>query len=141
MRKMCKIKAYDDRATRQSTRIVAIILGIVFVVFGAVLRIRYAIPVGAIIVIATIMQKNTFITTEGIDIEYDYIVHKHVMKWDFDEITDIHIEQVKDKRFIVLYFLRGVMTRRLVFYKEDVDEVLLQAKNKNPNIHIEDVDS
>lgn len=85
------------------------------------------------------MQKNTFVTEAGIDIEYDFLVHKHTISWAFEEITDIHKEQVKDKATVVLYFLKGVMSRRLAFYRTDI-EILAMAKDRNPNIHIEDVD-
>ncbi|MGF6376792.1 hypothetical protein M2140_001870 [Clostridiales Family XIII bacterium PM5-7] len=137
---MDKIKAYDDRAMRKSTRIASLIMGVVLIALGFFSTVKYSAIIGVVLIAATIMQKNTYISKDGIDIEYDFILYKHVISWKFDEITDIHIEDVPDRRFQVLYFLREVMTRRLVFRRDEIERVLEMAKTCNEKIHVEYVD-
>lgn len=137
---MHKIKAYDDKAMRKSTKIAAIIMGIGLIVFGFFSTVKYSAIIGIILLLAVLMQKETYVTEEGIDVEYDFIVHKHVISWKFDEISDIHIEEPADRNYRVLHFLRGAMSRRLIFRRNEFEEVIQMATDRNKEIHVEQID-
>ena len=39
-----------------------------------------------------------------------------------------------------MHFLKDVMTRRLLFSRDEVDQVLQMAKSRNSAIHVENID-
>jgi len=137
---MDRIKAYDDKALRKSTRVVGIIAGIALIAMGFLGGVKYSAVIGIILILAVIMGKETYVTEEGISVEYDFLVYKHVMEWTFEEITDIHIEDAPNRAYQVLYFQKDVMTRRLIFRRTEIDAVKQMARQKNPDIHIEKVE-
>ena len=57
-----------------------------------------------------------------------------------EEIQEIHKELSPDKKKYALHIMRDVMSRRLVFYIPDAEEVIGLALEKNPAIHVADVD-
>lgn len=137
---MDKIKAYDDKALRKSTRIAGVIAGIALIAMGFLGDVKYSAIIGIILLLAVIMGKATYVTEEGISIEYDFLVYKHIMGWAFEEITDVHIEDAPNREYQVLYFQKDVMTRRLIFRRTEVEAVKQMARQKNPGIHIEKVE-
>ncbi|MCI5687252.1 MAG: hypothetical protein MR303_01955 [Emergencia sp.] len=136
---MDKIKAYDDRAMRKSTKFAAIVFGTGLIVFSFYSTVKYSAIIGVVLLLAVIFQKETYVSREGVVLAYDFIVRKHKIVWSFEEITDIHIEYVADPGYVVLHFLRDVMSRRLVFRKQELEQVLELAKSVKPDIHIENV--
>jgi hypothetical protein len=136
---MNKIKAYDEKAMRKSTKIAAMIAGVALIVLGIFTSAKYSIPVGVVLLLATVMEKDIYITEEGIEVVYNLFAFKYADKWSFNSITDIHKEEVSDNKFYVLHFMKDVMSRRVVFLIEDVDEVIRLALEKNGNIHLADV--
>lgn len=136
---MDKIKAYDDRAMRKSTKFAAIVFGTGLIVFSFYSTVKYSAIIGVVLLLAVIFQKETYVSREGVVLAYDFIVRRHKIVWSFEEITDIHIEYVADPSYVVLHFLRDVMSRRLVFQKQELEQVLELAKSVKPDIHIENV--
>lgn len=136
---MARIKAFDDRALRKSTRVAAVIAGIALIALGLVSTVKYSALIGVILLLAVVFGKETYATEEGISVEYDFLVFKHVIKWDFAEITDIHLEGIKGSHQ-GMHFLKDVMTRRLLFSRDEVDQVLQMARSRNEAIHVENID-
>lgn len=136
---MARIKAYDDRALRKSTRIAAMIAGIGLIALSVFPSVRYSALIGIVLLLAVIIGKETYVTEDGISVEYDFLLFKHVIRWDFTEITDIHLETVKGAHQ-AMHFLKGVMSRRLLFSRNEASQVLQMAKDHNSAIHIEDID-
>lgn len=136
---MDKIKAYDDRAMQTSTKIAAIVFGVALIGLSFYATVKYAAVIGVVLLLAVIFQKETYVSQEGVVLAYDFIVFRHKIVWTFDEITDIHIEYVKDPQYVVLHFLRDVMSRRVVFQKKQLEQVLELARSAKPGIHIENV--
>ena len=89
---MDKIKAYDDRAMRKSTKFAAIVFGTGLIVFSFYSTVKYSAIIGVVLLLAVIFQKETYVSREGVVLAYDFIVRKHKIVWSFEEITDIHIE-------------------------------------------------
>lgn len=138
---MRKYKAYDEKAMRTSTRIAALIGGVALIILGILTTAKYSIPVGIIIILATIMKKETYVTIYGIEVVYDVFFFKHKDCWSFEDITDIHRETVPDNRYYVLHFMKDVMSRRIVFTKEDASEIVDMALEMNDKIHFDEVDN
>ncbi len=138
---MDKIKAYDERAMKKSTKMAALLMGAGLIIFGFWSSVRYSAVIGVILILAVVFQKETYICREGIVLAYDFIIYKHKIVWNFDEISDIHIENAGNSTYVILHFLRDVMTRRLVFSKEEADRVLELAERANAHIHIEEMKS
>lgn len=138
---MDRIQAYDDKAMRKSTRIATLIFGAGLIAFSICFSEQYSAMIGVVFILAVIFRKEIYVSREGVVLAYDFILYKHKISWPFEEITDIHIERVPDPQYVVVHFLRGVMSRRLVFRARELDNVLELAKSVTPGIHIEDVES
>lgn len=136
---MVKIKAYDDRALSKCTRVAAVIAGSALIILGIFSSVKYSAVIGIVLLLAVVIGKETYATEEGISMEYDFLVFKHVIQWDFAEITDIHLENVKGGHQ-GMHFLKDVMTRRLLFSRDEACQVLQMAQSRNHVIHIEDID-
>lgn len=136
---MARIKAYDDKALSKSTRVAAFIAGIALIVLAVFSTVKYSALIGIVLLLAVIFGKETYVSEEGISVEYDFILFKHVIGWDFEEITDIHLEKIKGGHQ-GLHFLKDVLTRRLLFGRDEVEEVLRMAKRRNSTIRIEDLE-
>ena len=136
---MDKIKAYDDRTMRKSTKFAAVIFGAGLIVFSFYSTVKYSAIIGVVLLLAVVFQKETYVSKEGVVLAYDFILRKHKIVWSFEEITDIHIEYVADPNYVVLHFLRDVMSRRLVFQKRELEQVLELARSVKTDIHIENV--
>lgn len=136
---MDKIRAYDERTMKKSTRAAALVMGAGLIIFGFWSSVRYSAVIGVLLILAVVFQKETYICREGIVLSYDFVIYKHKIIWNFDEISHIHIEHADSSTYVVLHFLRDVMTRRLVFCREEADRVLQLAKQANEHIHIEEI--
>ena len=130
----------DVKVMKKSTRITALIAGVGLLVMGVVIRSVYTSLVGALLLAAMALNKKTAVTERGIEITYDIGVFKRVDLWRFEEIQEIHKELSPDKKKYALHIMRDVMSRRLVFYIPDAEEVIGLALEKNPAIHVADVD-
>lgn len=137
---MDNIKAYDDRQMKKSTKVVAVIacIGLIGVCIYA--PSIYSISIAVLVIPALMLQKNMYVAEDGIEIQYKVLWIDYRSTWDFKEISDIHMEKAPDNRFYILHFMKDVMSRRMIFYKEDVDEIYERASKRNPDIHIAEVD-
>ncbi len=66
---MDKIKAYDDKALRKSTRIAGVMAGIALIAMGFLGDVKYSAIIGIILLLAVVMGKATYVTENGISIE------------------------------------------------------------------------
>ena len=132
--------AIDDKALRKSTRIAAIAGGVALIVLAVVIRSLYTGLVGAVLLAAMMLNKKVAMTEEGLVVTYDVVFYRYYEKWRFDEIQEIHKELSPDGRRYALHIMKDVMSRRLVYSISDADKVIELALEKNPNIHVADVD-
>ena len=104
------------------------------------MRSVYTIIVGALILLAMVLQKKTAVTERGIEVTYDMILFKRVELWSFDEIQEIHKELSPDGNRYALHMMKDIMSKRLVFPIPVAEEVIALALAKNPRIHVAFVD-
>lgn len=132
--------AIDDKALRKSTRIAAVGGGIALIVLAVIIRSLYTGLVGAVLLAAMMLNKKVAMTEEGLVVTYDVVFYKYCEKWGFDEIKEIHKELSPDGRRYALHIMKDVMSRRLVYSIPDTEKVIELAMEKNPNIHVANVD-
>lgn len=137
---MSEIKVLNDRKRSKSTLILLAILGAAFLTLGIQLRAWYGILAGALLLCSTLFQKYTLVDEDGITIVYDARVYKYREEWPFEQILTLHRETGKDPSKLMLHFMKGAMSRRLMFDVGDAQQVIDLALRKNPNIEFGDVD-
>jgi hypothetical protein len=137
---MNEFKVLNDRKRRLSTRIAAVIFGVVIVVLGIAFASPIGILLGPFLVWSAFFNKYTLVNPEGIIVHYDAVLFKYKEAWLFDDISNLHRETVKDPKYIVLHFTRRALSKRLIFEKEDAQKIIDLALQKNSKIHFEDVD-
>ncbi len=136
---MKEYTSIDLKETRKSTRIIAIILGLILIAISIVRLTWYGGILGAIIIAAMIMDKKTVVCEEGIVVRYDVIVYQYKEVWPWEDIQEIHKELAPDGKRLALHFMKEIMSKRLVFSIPAAQEVMEFAKAMNPKIHIGEV--
>ena len=129
----------DTGKMRKSTRITAIAAGLFFIGLGIIRPSIYAALIGAAIIAAMLLSKETVVCKEGIVVRYDAIVYQYKEVWPWEEIKEIHKELSPDCKQYGLHFMKDIMTKRVVFPIPEAKEVLEFAKEMNPEIHIGNV--
>lgn len=124
------------KALKKSTRICAIIAGIGLIVLAFYLRSIYTGIVGLLLLGAALQGKTIKVTEEGVVMEYDLFFIKHRDVWPFEEISDIHTEPSPDGKKMALHVMRDIMSKRLVFMPIVAKRVIELALEKNPAIHV-----
>lgn len=138
---MREFVSIDTKRMKRSTRIAAVIAGLVLIGIAIFLHSLYTGLVGAIILAAMALSKKTAMTEEGLVVTYDALLYKYYEKWTWDQIEEVHKELSPDRANMALHVMKGIMSRRLVYTRSDADKVLELIKEKNPNINIAYVDS
>ena len=129
----------DTRQPRKSTRIAAIVAGLLFIGLGIIRPSIYAALIGIVIIAAMLLSKETVVCEEGIVVRYDAMVYKYKEVWPWEEIEEIHKELSPDCKQYGLHFMKDIMSKKLVFPIPEAKEVLEYAREMNPKIHIGNV--
>ena len=137
---MRKYVSYDRKALRKSTRIAAVVAGIFMIVLAIFIRSIHAAFIGIVILLAMVLQKEIAMTEDGLEVNYDMIVYQYKELWPYEEIEDIHKELSPDGTKMALHVMKDVMSRKLIYDLPVYEEVIALALEKNPKIHVADVD-
>ena len=86
----------DTKQMRKSTRIAAIAAGLFFIGLGIIRPSIYAGLIGAVIIAAMLLSKETVVCEEGIVVRYDAILYQYREVWPWEEIKEIHKELSPD---------------------------------------------
>lgn len=132
--------AIDDKALKKSTRIAAVAGGTALILLAVFICSLYTGLVGVVLLAAMMLNKKVAVTDEGLVVTYDVVFYKYYEKWGFEEIKEIHKELSPDGRRYALHIMKDVMSRRLVYSVTDAEKVINLALEKNPYIHVADVD-
>lgn len=110
-----------------------------FLLVGGVLSKFYFVCVFAVLyMLVLVMQKSVVATERGLEIFHEMLITSNYEFWDWKEIRAIAQENnPKYPEYTVLYFTKGDRTKRLVFYKKDVDEVFMLARKGNAGLTIQ----
>ncbi len=137
---MSEIKVLNDRKRTKGTIFLLAILGAALLALGAYTRAWYGIAAGIMLLASTLFHKETLVDENGITIVYDARIYRYREEWPFDQIVTLHREVGKNPSLIMLHFMKGAMSRRLMFEAEDAARVIELALDKNPRIQFGDVD-
>ena len=110
-----------------------------FIGLGIIRPSVYAGLIGAVIIAAMLLGKETVVCEEGIVVRYYAILYQYKEVWPWEEIKEIHKELSPDCKQYGLHFMKDIMTKRVVFPIPEAKEVLEFAKEMNPEIHIGNV--
>ena len=137
---MRKYVSYDRKALRKSTRIAAIVAGIFMIGLAVYIKSWHAAFIGIVILLAMVLQKEISMTEEGLEVNYDMVVYQYRELWPYDHIEDIHKELSPDGTKMALHVMKDVMSRKLIYDLDVYKDVIALALEKNPKIHVADVD-
>ena len=137
---MRKYVSYDRKALRKSTRIAAIVAGIFMIGLAVYIKSWHAAFIGIVILLAMVLQKEISMTEEGLEVNYDMVVYQYRELWPYDEIEDIHKELSPDGTKMALHVMKDVMSRKLIYDLDVYKDVIELALEKNPKIHVADID-
>lgn len=138
---MRKFVSADTKALKKSTRIAAIVAGVALTIMSIFIQSLYTGLVGVVILAAMMLQKEISMTEEGLEVNYDVVLYKYRELWSYEEIKEIHKELGPDGTKYALHIMKDVMSRRLVYSISDAEKVIQLALEKNPSIHVADVDN
>lgn len=134
---MKKISILNDRCIKKEYKILLFLIGMFLVTTNIVNKNIIEIIIGIILIYIPFFNKITIITEEGIEIHYSGLIYKHKELIDFNQLTNIRIEYVKNKT--ALHFLKNHIGKRLILKNEDVQCVIELAKLKNNNIYFDEM--
>ncbi|MBR3756258.1 MAG: hypothetical protein IKK48_04030 [Firmicutes bacterium] len=137
---MRKYVSYDRKALRKSTRIAAVVAGIFMIGLAVYIKSWHAAFIGIVLLLAMVLQKEIAMTEKGLEVNYDMIVYQYKELWTYEEIEDIHKELSPDGTKMALHVMKDVMSRKLIYDLDVYEEVIALAQEKNPKIHVADVD-
>lgn len=124
---------------KESTRLIALALGVLCLGYGIYAKSFYSIIVGALVALAMMMKKEIAVTEDGVQITYEIFFVKRVDLWKFEDIREIHKEPSPDGREMALHVMKEVMSRKLIFPMSVYRDVIALAQEKNPKIHVANV--
>ena len=110
------------------------------IVLAIFIRSIHAAFIGIVILLAMVLQKEIAMTEDGLEVNYDMIVYQYKELWPYEEIEDIHKELSPDGTKMALHVMKDVMSRKLIYDLPVYEEVIALALEKNPKIHVADVD-
>ncbi|HKM28769.1 MAG TPA: hypothetical protein VJY37_03715 [Anaerovoracaceae bacterium] len=138
---MQEYKAINDREMKKSTRIVAVCFGFGLIAVGIFILSIYTALVGAVILLAVILNKSMIVREDGVHVIYDMAFFKYQEFWSFEDIIEIQKEQPPDRTQMALHFTKeSLMAKRLIFGFREADSVIELATSKNPKIEVHDVE-
>ncbi len=135
---MQNIYTLNERKNKKSTRLIAIIMGVIMLGLGIYITSIYGIICGTLILTTGFFRKTTFVNEEGIFITYDARIYKYHELWSFTDITEVHMENGYDSSKKRLHFTKGSMSKMLVFNSLDANKVIDIAIKQNPKIHLDE---
>lgn len=137
---MRKYVSEDRRALRKSSRILAIIAGFGLLGLAIYIQSIHAGFIGAVLLLVMILQKEIAMTENGLEVTYDMVVYQYKELWTYEEIQEIHRELSPDGKKMALHVMKDVMSRKLIYSIPESRLVIELAQEKNPKIHVSNVD-
>lgn len=135
---MSNIKIMNDRKRPPFIKVIAVIFGMILLTVGLLIGSVFGVVAGPLLIWSAFFIKYTIVNEEGIIVHYDAKLFRYQEQWRFDEISSIHREKIKDPNYSVLHFTKGVMSKRLVFEKNDAQKVIEIALKNNKTIHFDE---
>ncbi|MEH2940680.1 hypothetical protein [Lawsonibacter sp. JLR.KK007] len=109
---------------------------VLLLVGGIVTRFKIALMFGALYALTLLTIKDVAITRRGLEIFYQMRITTNYNFWPWSEINAIVIEDRSHPELIALHFGRGNASKRFFFTRQDTQDILILAREKNPGVPI-----
>lgn len=136
---MNEFKVLNDRKRSTFKNGLLVVFGISLIGLGLLLRSPLGVIVGPLLIWAAFFTKYTLVNKDGVTVHYDAKLFTYKEEWPFAQVTNLHKEEVKDPRYLILHLTKGSMSKKLVFEKNDAQKIIQLALKRNKNIHFDEV--
>lgn len=116
------------------------ILSALLLLAGFITPYKVAFVFGLLYILALLMKKDTVVTVRGLEIYYQMRITTHYDFWAWDQIGSVLREDRNHPKLVALHFMKGDRLKRLFFTREDADKIMSLAKERNPDIYVENAD-
>lgn len=99
----------------------------------------FYLPFGLILIPAAFSTRKQVVSKDGVDIIYTLMNHEFHSLWCWEEIMAVHTDSIKSAPNIELHINKGVINRRFIFSKEDVNKVIDLIESIKTNITVTEV--
>lgn len=137
---MRSFKVINQHEIKKSTRVMALIAGTALIISAIPLDSIYTAIVGAVVIMAVIYNKDIYFNEDGYLTTYDFILVRYHNLWSYSDISYMHREVSPNKEYLGILVQKGMVFKRAVVPAGIAEDILSLAKEKNPYIHIDDVD-
>ncbi|MDL2328056.1 hypothetical protein LJC64_05360 [Ruminococcaceae bacterium OttesenSCG-928-A11] len=132
---MEKYNPVEGLTLTRDRRLMLIVFGIIFAVWGISKANPLFIAAGAAIALVSFYHKVVVVSEEGLFTTHRIFFIKKYDRWFFRDIDAVTSEGEKTPGQATLLFTKGGKSRRLVFTAADAKKVTDLARRANPGIH------
>lgn len=124
---------------KKSTRIAFALLVVLMMVISFLIKKYIYLPLEVLVFLACFFSKEHIVSEEGVDLRYKLFGANTVHNWwGWDEITSIHTDYRKAAPKVQLHIGKDIVVRTFIMEEKDIPGIIKLAKEKNPEIYIED---
>lgn len=127
---------------KKEVKIGTIIVGVLLVIFGTGLTgyIKFnivAVIFGTLLVLSALLKKTVTVSDKGLLVHYDMRIAKHQELWKWEEMFSLTWQKDENTPDLWrIYFTKDDRTRKFLFSRDDMDDILELGKKENPSIKI-----
>lgn len=133
-----KYYARELKPRKQWVTVGSWILSVVLILAGIFTHWRIAAVFGVLYILTLLMQKDTAVTSRGLEIYYQMRVTTSYTFWPWSEISMVTREDKNHPEVVALYITRGDRTKRLYFTRPDAKAVMDMARKQKPRVIVGD---
>ena len=109
---------------------------ILLLVGGIFTRFKIALIFAALYGLTLLSKKDAAVTERGLEIFYQMRITTNYNFWPWAEINAIVVEDRNHPELIALHIGRGNASKRFFFTRQDTQDILVLAREKNPGIPV-----
>ena len=110
--------AREIKPRKQWVTIGGWILSAALLVGGVITPYKVLIIFGLLYILTLLMEKDTVITSRGVELYYQMRITTHYDIWEWKEILSVTREDRNHPELVALHFARGNRSKRLFFTKD-----------------------
>ena len=127
--------ALEKNQTMKSTKQISAVFGVGLILLGIFKRYLYGLLAGAVMLAVSLYKKEVYADETGLVTGFHLLKFAHEDIWRFDEMQYIHMERdIRRPEAAALHFTRGVMSKMVLFRREDCRAIVEMAQEANPDI-------
>ncbi len=123
------------KSTKLSIRIIVLFM----MIFEFFTRKFVYIPITAIVLAASFLNKEHLVSPNGINIQYEWLGKIIDTTWPWTEVTAVAYDDIKARPDIYFYFGKGMTTRSFLMKGEQFSEILQLIHRERPDLNVENI--